>query len=125
VRAASQDAEVTEQRLSAFRFPFVIASRRRSNPDSVPPTLDCFVASLLATTEYVAFPRLIVTAAGPTTGAVRRRSGSAVVVALGTGKARGRRGAARTIFHVIAGSGGRGARYAVFLPRVVSFRGGA
>jgi hypothetical protein len=45
-RAVPRGTVVTEQRLSAFRFPFssLRAAKRRSNPDSVPPTLDCFVA---------------------------------------------------------------------------------
>ena len=50
-----EGTEVTEQRLSAFRFPFRHCEERlrRSNPDSVPPTLDCFVASLLAMTRII------------------------------------------------------------------------
>jgi hypothetical protein len=57
-------------RLSAFRFPFFFSSLRaqRSNPAGlrcVTTELDCFVASLLAMTDW---PQLIEPNAGPTAG---------------------------------------------------------
>jgi hypothetical protein len=41
---------------------------KRSNPESLPPTLDCFVANAPRNDEV--YPRMIATATGPTTGAV-------------------------------------------------------
>ena len=48
-------------------FSSLRGAKRRSNPDSVPPTLDCFVASLLAMTTFSAHDR---DGPGPTTGAI-------------------------------------------------------
>ncbi len=55
---------------------------RRSNPGSAAQSLDCFVASAPRNDEV--YPRVIVMASGPTTGAVGRRSRLAVVCLLGS-----------------------------------------
>jgi hypothetical protein len=79
-RRAREGAAVTQQRLSAFRFPFssLRGKRaftpvfnglwRRSNPGSAAQSLDCFVANAPRNDEV--YPRVIVMASDSTVDAV-------------------------------------------------------
>ena len=92
-RAAPHEAEVVEQRFSAFRFPFsVVAEERARNPDFVPPTLDCFIAPLLRCEVY---PRMIVTAPVPPPAPSDESRERPSFVCFVVGKTRMRRRAAR------------------------------